>query len=86
MGPNEGAALTDERIDKAARWAAPLYFIVTFLLALVVQLFIARISSPYPRFRSADGEKLRSADGEGHAQRAGAIVREATAVDGLFKG
>jgi hypothetical protein len=77
MDPNEIADLTDERIDSPVRWVAPLYFIVAFLLALVVQLFIARTSSRHPRFRSADGE--------GHTQRAGAIV-EATAVDRLSKG
>jgi hypothetical protein len=77
--PNSNiAALTDERIDNAGMWIAPLYFVVAFLLAMIVQLFIARTVSRHPRFRSADGE--------GRAQRAGAIVREATAVDGQSKG
>jgi hypothetical protein len=55
MGPYKSAALTDERIDNAGRWVSPLYFIVAFLLALVVQIVHARTSSRHPRF-SVDGE------------------------------
>jgi hypothetical protein len=56
MGPHESAALTDERIDNAGRWVSPLYFIVAFLLALVVQLFMPALAAAIHGFFSVDGE------------------------------
>ena len=39
----EMGASTDERIDNAGKWVPPLYFMVAFLLALVVQLFMSAL-------------------------------------------
>ena len=39
----EMGAPTDERIDNAGKWVPPLYFMVAFLLALVVQLFMSAL-------------------------------------------
>jgi hypothetical protein len=55
MAPYESAAPTDERIDNAGRWVSPLYFIVAFLLALVVQFFMPTPAAAIQGFSSVDG-------------------------------
>jgi hypothetical protein len=54
MAPHESAAPTDERIDNAGRWVSPLYFIVAFLLALVVQFFMPTRAAAIQGFSSVD--------------------------------
>ena len=48
-GQNKGAVLTDKRIDNAGRWVSPLYFIVAFLLALLVQLLMPALIAFFQR-------------------------------------